>query len=772
MIKTDLPVIVLRGIVLLPNSDIRLEFEKEESNMIIDVAELFHDNRLLIVSQSDPLEESIDYSQLPKIGVVGKINHKIELPNGKIRVIISGIKRAKIYEYLNANKKDGMLEAILEEVEPNKLEETEEKALIKKLYREIENYIEIVPYSSNSVINMIHNINNLDKMTDIIIDYLSLDNNRLLEYLLELDSHKRMRMILEDIYQEEDRCRIEKEIDSKVQKQMDENQREYLLKEKLTEIKKELGEISIKEEEIDTLAHKIGALRTNKRIKDRLYKELKYYETLSPSSPEISIIREYLEWMLSLPWKTFSKDNTNLKDAKTILDQSHFGLKETKLRILEFLAARKMSGTLKGPIICLVGPPGVGKTSLAFSIAQAMNRKFIKMSVGGISDEAEIIGHRRTYLGANPGRIIQGIRKAKASNPVFLIDEIDKITKHSKGDPSYALLSILDPEQNKYFSDNYIEEEYDLSNVLFIATANNLHDIPEALKDRLEIIDVPGYTELEKINILKNHIIPKLIKEHRLESYSIEFENGVFEQIIQNYTLESGVRDLERKMARIIRKIIMKIQLSDRKKTFLIKKDQLKEYLGKQLIKSDISIKEEYGIVNGLSYTSYGGDILPIEVNYFEGTGKLILTGTLGEVLKESSYIALDYVKSNASLFNIEFSLFSKNDIHIHIPEGSIPKDGPSAGIALTSAIISTFTKRKVSKEIAMTGEITLRGNILPIGGVLTKVIGAHRRGIKKIFLPRQNEEDLEEIPKEIKNEITFILVDSYFDVYEKIFER
>lgn len=772
MIKTDLPVIVLRGIVLLPNSDIRLEFEKEESNMIIDVAELFHDNRLLIVSQSDPLEESIDYSQLPKIGVVGKINHKIELPNGKIRVIISGIKRAKIYEYLNANKKDGMLEAILEEVEPNKLEETEEKALIKKLYREIENYIEIVPYSSNSVINMIHNINNLDKMTDIIIDYLSLDNNRLLEYLLELDSHKRMRMVLEDIYQEEDRCRIEKEIDSKVQKQMDENQREYLLKEKLTEIKKELGEISIKEEEIDTLSHKIGTLRTNKRIKDRLYKELKYYETLSPSSPEISIIREYLDWMLSLPWKTFSKDNTNLKDAKTILDQSHFGLKETKLRILEFLAARKMSGTLKGPIICLVGPPGVGKTSLAFSIAQAMNRKFIKMSVGGISDEAEIIGHRRTYLGANPGRIIQGIRKAKASNPVFLIDEIDKITKHSKGDPSYALLSILDPEQNKYFSDNYIEEEYDLSNVLFIATANNLHDIPEALKDRLEIIDVPGYTELEKINILKNHIIPKLIKEHRLESYSIEFENGVFEQIIQNYTLESGVRDLERKMARIIRKIIMKIQLSDRKKTFLIKKDQLKEYLGKQLIKSDISIKEEYGIVNGLSYTSYGGDILPIEVNYFEGTGKLILTGTLGEVLKESSYIALDYVKSNASLFNIEFSLFSKNDIHIHIPEGSIPKDGPSAGIALTSAIISAFTKRKVSKEIAMTGEITLRGNILPIGGVLTKVIGAHRRGIKKIFLPRQNEEDLEEIPKEIKNEITFILVDSYFDVYEKIFER
>lgn len=770
LIKTDLPVIILRGIILLPNSDIRLEFDNTDSNNIIDIAELFHENRVLVVSQIDSLEEEIDYDNLPKMGVIGKVNHKIQLPDGKMRVIISGLKRARVYEYLRGTKKDGMLEAIIEETMPIKISETEEDAYIRKLYREVESYIEIVPYASNSIISMLENVKSLDKMTDIIIDYLPLENRRLVQYLKEVNSHKRMEMILEDIYREEDRFRIEREIDTKVQKTMEENQREYLLREKLKEIKSELGELSLKEEEIEELKRKIGNLHASKKIKSRLLKEVKYYESLAPASPEISIVKGYIECMLNLPWKRCTKDNTNLKQAKEILEKSHAGLKEVKLRILEFLAARQM-GNIKGPIICLVGPPGVGKTSLARTIATAMNRKFVKFAVGGITDEAEIIGHRRTYLGARPGRIIQEIKKAGTSNPVFLIDEIDKLSSGVKGDPVYSLLSILDPGQNRYFSDNYIEEEYDLSKVMFIATANNLYDIPEPLRDRLEIIEVSGYTEYEKLEIAKHYILPKIQKNYGLEKYTITFEQGVLEEIIQSYTMESGVRDLERKIEMIIRKLVMSILLSDEKKeTYTIKAYELKNYLGKTIHKNNYLLKEDIGIVNGLSYTNYGGDTLPIEVNYFPGNGTLLLTGSLGEVIRESAQIALDYIKANRDVFHISSELIQKQDIHINIPEGGVPKDGPSAGIALVTSIISTFTNKKISSSIAMTGEITLRGNVLAIGGLKEKVIGAYRRNISTIFLPKQNEQDLEDIPKEVRDNIKFIFVKDYMEVYNNLF--
>lgn len=582
-----------------------------------------------------------------------------------------------------------------------------------------------------------------------------------------------MEMILNDIREEEEMFEIEHKIDMKVKKTLDESQKEYLLREKLKLIKEELGDSVVKDDEVDILKNKIDTLKAPDKIKDKLYTELHKYESLSPMSPEINVVRDYMEWLLDLPWNTYTIDNDDLEDVRLKLDASHNGLEKVKTRIIEYLAVKQMTNSLRGPIICLVGPPGVGKTSLAFSIAESMNRKFVKMSVGGISDEAELIGHRRTYIGASPGRIISALKKAKSSNPVFLIDEIDKMTKNYKGDPASVLLEILDPEQNKFFSDHYIEEEYDLSKVMFIATANYIEDIPEALKDRLEIVQLSSYTEYEKIDIAEKYLIPKICKEHGVNPKGIEFKQDAIQKIIRNYTKEAGVRELERQIATIIRKIITtmvtKRIIVNR---YIIDVKKLKEYLGKEKY-ADSEIKNsEVGIVNGLAYTSFGGDTLPIEVNYFEGKGNLILTGSLGNVMKESAMIALNYVKSNYKTFGLDYHKLLENDIHINVPEAAIPKDGPSAGITLTTAIISAFTGKKVNRKIAMTGEITLRGKVLEIGGLKEKSIGAHRNGIKTIFIPEENKKDLDEIPEEVKNDITFIPVKKYKEVYDSIFVK
>lgn len=770
MIKTNLPVILLRGIVLLPNNEIRLEFDNDLSKNIIDVSELFHDNNILVVSQTNPLEEVPDVKELPKVGVISKITHKMELPNGKTRVIIRGKMRAKIYEYLNFNKGTEVLESIVSTGENINIDKKEEEVLIRKLYRDIENYIKSVPYTSNSILSMISNVNDLSKMTDIIAPHLPINNKRLQEYLDNFDPISRTGMILEDIYNEIEMYNIEKDIELKVRKEIDNNQKEYLLREKIKVIKEELGDVAFKDDEIDKLRDKINSLNAPSKIIERLNLELKRYESLSQSSPEINVIRNYIDWLLDLPWNYITEDNNDLKKVRDILDQSHYGLDKVKTRIIEYLAVKQMSNDLRSPIICLVGPPGVGKTSLAFSIANAMNRNFVKISVGGVNDEAEIIGHRRTYLGSSPGRIIQSLKKAKSSNPVFLIDEIDKMTKDFKGDPASCLLEILDPEQNKYFSDNYIEEEYDLSKVLFIATANYIDDIPEALRDRLEIIQLSGYTEFEKLDIAKKHLIPKICKEHGLELNKISIKDNTILKIIRNYTKEAGVRELERQLASIVRKIVAEI-IVDKKddEQYQINNKNIELYLGKPKYHFNLLLATKVGVVNGLAYTYFGGDTLPIEVNYYQGNGNLVLTGSLGDVMKESAHIALSYIKSNYQDFHIDYDKLVKNDIHIHVPEGAIPKDGPSAGITLVTALISAFTDKKIPATLAMTGEITLRGNVLPIGGLKEKSIGAHRNGIKKIIIPYDNLSDLDEIPKEIKSSIEYIPVKHYKEVIKVI---
>ncbi|NLL44658.1 MAG: endopeptidase La [Mollicutes bacterium] len=770
MIKTNLPVILLRGIVLLPNNEIRLEFDNDISKNIIDVAELFHDNNLLVVSQTDPLEEEPEIKELPKVGVISKITHKMELPNGKTRVIIYGKKRAKIYEYLNLNKSTEVLESIVTTDEEATIDPKEEMVLIRKLHRDLENYIRTIPYASNSILALISNVNNLSKMTDIIAPHLPINNQRMQEYLNNFNPVSRAGMILEDIYNEMEMYQIEKNLELKVRKEIDNNQKEYLLREKIKVIKEELGDISFKEDEIDKLRERIKELDAPPKIIERLNTELKRYETLSQSSPEINVIRNYIDWLLDLPWNRVTEDNNDLKKVREILDQSHYGLDKVKTRIIEYLAVKQMSNSLRSPIICLVGPPGVGKTSLAFSIANAMNRNFVKISVGGVSDEAEIVGHRRTYLGANPGRIIQSLKKAKSSNPVFLIDEIDKMSKDYKGDPASCLLEILDPEQNKFFSDNYIEEEYDLSKVLFIATANYIDDIPEALKDRLEIIQLSGYTEFEKLDIAKKHLFPKICKEHSLEANKISMKDNVILKIIRHYTKEAGVRELERQLANIVRKTVAEIIVDKKDNTkYQITTKNLESYLGKPKYHFNLLTTTKVGVVNGLAYTYFGGDTLPIEVNYYKGNGNLVLTGSLGNVMKESAHIALSYIKSNYQYFHIDYDKLIKNDIHIHVPEGAIPKDGPSAGITLATALISAFTDKKIPATVAMTGEITLRGNILPIGGLKEKSIGAHRNGIKTIIIPYDNLNDLDEIPKEIKSSIEYIPVKHYKEVMKVI---
>ena len=770
MVKTNLPVLLIRNMVLFPHSEMRLEFDNDNDKKLLSLAESYYNSNILVVNPRDNLEIDPDISELPKIGVVANIKMKIEMPNGKTRIILSGVKRVRIHTY---NKEDNIYEAMISDIEQEDLELKEELAYARSLMKHVEVYVREVPYMSNTVLAQTSGINDIDKLTDIVALFLPTNFERKIEYIEEVSSTSRVKMILDDINRDMEILKLEKQIEEEVNKQLEESQKEFVLREKIRVIKEELGDVNDKDSEIDNLKDEIENLDCPKKIYKRLMNELNRYSSSNPNSPEIGMIRTYIDWLLKLPWHKFTKDNNDLNKVKSILDSTHYALDSVKERILEYLAVKQNTNNLRSPIICLVGPPGVGKTTLAKSIADSLNRKYTKISVGGVNDEAEIVGHRRTYIGAAPGLIIQGMKKAGTTNPVFIIDEIDKMTKDIKGDPASSLLEVLDKEQNKHFVDHYIEEEFDLSNVMFIATANYLDQIPNELRDRLEIIELSSYTEYEKFDIAKNYLIKKLLEEHGLDNKKVMFSDEVILTIIRNYTKEAGVRDLEREIATILRKIVKEMILKQDKKTYKISSSNIEKYLGnKKYFYTDNEIELRVGVVNGLAYTTFGGDILPIEVTSFPGKGEMILTGSLGDVMRESARIAFSYIKANSKKYKIDFNYLENVDIHIHVPEGAVPKEGPSAGVAITTALLSLFTNTLIPSTISMTGEMTLSGKVLPIGGVKEKLIGADRANIKTVFLPRQNEKDVEEVPIEVKKKLEIIYVNNYEDIFYNLKER
>ena len=759
-------VLVINDMVIFPNNEVRIEYDNNNDEQMVDIVNLIDDNLMIIVN---PIENgNINVTNFPKYGVLGRLKLKMNVPNGKTRIVIEGIERVELSSFEEAGR---YFRASYSEVN---IEEDENSSnYFNIIMKSLDKYIAKVPYMGNAIMGQVNNVTTLNDLCDLVVSYLPISFDDKKKYITTINPVDRAKYLIGDMSRDLKFVELEQKIEAEVEKELNDTQKEYFLREKIRLMQKELGEGNGKDSEIERLNKKISKLKCNSKVKEKIKSELDRYESLNSNSPELGMIRDYLEWMINLPWNHYTKDTDDLLKVKRILDSSHYALEEVKDRILEYLAVKQNTNNLKSPILCLVGPPGVGKTSLALSIAKSLNRKSCKISVGGINDEAEIVGHRRTYIGAIPGRIIQGIRRAGTTNPVFIIDEIDKMTKDIKGDPASSLLEVLDPEQNNKFSDHYIEEDFDLSHVMFIATANYVEQIPYELRDRLEIINISSYTEYEKLDIAKNHLIPKELEQHGLTSLQVQFSDEAILMLIRNYTKEAGVRELERMIATLLRKIVKNILLTKNAKFYLVDEAMVEELLGKKkFVYMDNSLEDEVGVVNGMAYTIFGGDILPIEATLFKGKGELVLTGSLGEVMQESCRIALNYIKSNMDYFKIDSKLFSENDIHIHVPEGAVNKDGPSAGVTVTTTLISLFTNKKVNRRIAMTGEITLRGRVLGIGGLKEKVIGAHRAGVRKIFIPLENEKDLDEIPEEVKKDITFIPVQNYSEIYEELFLR
>ena len=764
------PVLIMRNMMIFPSSEARIELVDKTDKDIIKIASNFYDNEILIVNLDDKLEKEPSINELSNYGILGKIKMKIEMPNGKSRIVIEGLRRVLITNYL---KESDIIIGNIKNIQEDELTIKENNAYVKTLIKKTENYIENVPYISNGILSKITGITDIEILTDIIAIFLPLDYERKLEYIREISVKKRVSMIIEDINNDLEILELEQDIESKVSSSLEKSQKEFILKEKIKIIKEELGEGFNPDQEIDELKEKAKKLKAPKKIKERLEKEISKYEAGNQLSPEMTMISSYIDWLLNLPWEKTTEDEKDLKNVAKKLDETHYGLSLVKERIIEYLAVKQKKKSLRSPILCLVGPPGVGKTTMAKSIAKALNRKQTKISLGGVRDEAEIVGHRRTYVGSLPGLIIQGIKKAGSKNPVFIIDEIDKMTKDIKGDPASALLEVLDKEQNSSFVDHYIEEEFDLSEVMFIATANYIEQIPNELKDRLEIVDISSYTEYEKLDIAKNYLIPNLLKEHGLTDKEVSLKDESILQIIRNYTKESGVRELDRLIASIFRKIVKEIIFDKKKNTiYKITSKEIEKYLGiAKYSYNENENNKRVGVVNGLAYTVFGGDILPIEANMYKSKDNLILTGSLGDVLKESARIALSYIKSNAKEFKINLDKLDEMVIHINVPEAATPKDGPSAGTALTTTLISLIKNKEVDSDICMTGEITLRGHVLPIGGLKEKLIGAYRSRMKKVFIPKDNIKDLEEVPEEIKKNLEIIPVSLYSEIYKNIFK-
>ncbi len=759
------PVMLLKGLILLPNQEVKIELNNELSKSVTSLANTKYNRHLLVITPKNLVEETPEVSDLPEVGVIGKIKSRIELPNGNVRVTIKGIERVRILEFSNNDENSDILEVDVTKIDLPDFDEVEKKANIQKLIELVTDYVSASNHVSNSIINHIKTIDSLDRLTDAICAFLPISFNKKLEYIEEINALYRAKSLLKDIKIELEVLKLEEEIEVELSETLEQNQKEFILKEKIHIIEKELG---LDENNGNEYNAKLDKLNLGKSTHNKISTEIKKLSYTSDISPENAMIKNYLDWILNLPWNKSNFENNNIEDIKEKLDKNHYGLKEVKERILEYVALKNNNPDIKSPIICLVGPPGVGKTSIARSIASSLNRKFYKISVGGLNDSSELIGHRRTYMGSMPGKIIQGLRKCESKNPVFLIDEIDKITINHKDDPTGVLLDILDREQNSEFIDNYIEEAFDLSKVFFILTANNIEGIPSALKDRLEIIELSSYTDLEKIDIANRYLIPKILDDNKIDNKIITMSDDMLAFLIEAYTKEAGVRELYRSLEKIIRKLVVLGRVNDRTK---ISKVRLKDYLGiPKYLKLENKKHEYIGRVNGVGVTPFGGVVMPIETCIFEGKGNFTITGMLGQTMEESTKVALSYIKSNLKKFKIDDFFFNIKDLHIHFLEGAIKKDGPSSGVAIITSILSLITGKKISNNIAFTGEISLNGDILKVGGIKEKIIGAYKNNIKTIYIPLSNELDLEEIPEEIKENLEIKLIKNFLEIYDELF--
>ncbi|KYH31842.1 endopeptidase La [Neomoorella mulderi] len=763
-----LPLLPLRGVIVFPYTVIHLDVGRERSVSAIEEA-MLRDRVIFLAMQKEAQDDDPGEDDIYTTGTIAEIKQLLKLPGGTIRILVEGIRRGKIREYLSY---DPFLKVEVEEAPEPAETSSEIEALMRCLIDEFETYVKMSKRIPPETVVAVVSLEEPGRLADVVASHLNLKLTDKQAVLEAVDIKERLNLLCEILAKEKEILELERKINLRVRKQMEKTQKEYYLREQIKAIQKELGEKDERVAEAEELRQKIEAARLPKDVRERALKEVERLEKMPPMVAETTVVRNYLDWLLSLPWNKQTRDRLDVKVAERILDEDHYGLKEVKDRILEYLAIRQLAKKMKGPIICFVGPPGVGKTSLAKSIARALQRKFVRISLGGVRDEAEIRGHRRTYVGALPGRIIQGMKQAGTRNPVFLLDEIDKLSSDFRGDPASALLEVLDPEQNHMFSDHYIEAPFDLSRVMFITTANVEYSIPRPLLDRMEVIRIPGYTEEEKVKIAALHLLPKQIKEHGLKKDQLEISENALRRIVREYTREAGVRNLERQIATICRKTARDI-VSGKTKAVRITAGNLEEYLGIPRYRHTEAFQNEVvGVANGLAWTEVGGEVLNVEVSVMKGKGNLTLTGKLGDVMKESAYAGFSYIRSRADTLGLEADFHEKHDLHIHVPEGAIPKDGPSAGITMATAMASALTGVPVKGNLAMTGEITLRGRVLPVGGIKEKVLAAHRAGVKNIILPRENEKNLEDIPANIRRKLNFILVEHMDEVLKEALVR
>ncbi|QKG84066.1 endopeptidase La [Kroppenstedtia pulmonis] len=758
-----LPLLPLRGLLVYPNMVLHLDVGRERSVKALEQAMVDEDTILLATQHEVQLEEPTP-KDIYKMGTVARVRQMLKLPNGTIRVLVEGLSRARLLEFL---EEESYYRVRIAEIVEKEEEDRDVEALMRSVLDHFEQYLRLSKKVSPETLSAVSDIDQPGRLADVIASHLPLkieDKQKILE---TVDIKERLDTLLSILNDEREVLELERKISQRVKKQMEKTQKEYYLREQMKAIQRELGEKEGRMGEVEELRSRLADLQAPDSIKEKVEKEIQRLEKIPTSSAEGGVIRTYVEWLLDLPWIKGTEDDLDLNKAEEILDEDHYGLEKAKERVLEYLAVQQLVKKLKGPILCLVGPPGVGKTSLGRSIARALNRKFVRVSLGGVRDEAEIRGHRRTYVGAMPGRIIQGMKTAESANPVFLLDEIDKMAMDFRGDPASALLEVLDPEQNQTFSDHYIEVPYDLSQVMFITTANTAHNIPRPLLDRMEMLYISGYTEIEKEKICKEYLIPKQLEEHGLTKEKVQIHSDAVQRLIRHYTREAGVRNMERTVGTLCRKAA-KVLVSGEKKKVVITAKNLPQYLGAEKYRyGKAEETDQIGSVTGLAWTAAGGDTLTIEVSVLAGKGKLTLTGKLGDVMKESAQAAFSYIRSRATEWKIDPDFHEKNDIHIHVPEGAIPKDGPSAGITMATALVSALTQIPVSRHIGMTGEITLRGRVLPIGGLKEKSLAAHRAGLEQILIPKENEKDLEDVPESIRKDLKITPVEHMDEVLE-----